>query len=104
MSVYRLIPAAAPDDPNWDRAFDQGEVVVRAGSAGEARAIAAIAEAAAALGREPELTTQVGHSALMDDKLYAVREEDIGQYPAEGPSEVLSAAFRFPTGYTMHDD
>jgi hypothetical protein len=104
MSIYRLVPIAAPGDPNWDRALNQGEVVVRAGSAGEARAVAAIAEAAAAVGREPELTTQVGHSALMDDKLYAVREEEIGQYPAEGPPEVLSAAFRFPEGYTMHDD
>lgn len=104
MPIYRLIPAAAPDDSNWDRAINQGEVVVRASAPGEARAVAAIAEAAAATGRPPELTTQVTASALLDEKLYAVREEEIGQYPAHGPNEVLSADFHFPDGYIVHED
>lgn len=104
MPLYRLVPIAAPDDSNWDRAINQGEVVVRARSSGEARAIAAIAEAAAATGTTPELTTQVTASALLDEKLYAVREEGAGTYPIEGPDEVLSASFHFPRGYSMHDD
>ena len=43
MPIYRLLPSAPPDDPNWDRALNQGEVVVRAASSGAARAMAALA-------------------------------------------------------------
>jgi hypothetical protein len=104
MPIFRLIPVADPTDGNWDRALNQGEIVVRAASSGEARAIAAIAEASAATGVRPELTTQVQASALMDEKLYAVREEQIGQYPAHGPSVLLSGSFHFPDGYISHED
>ena len=34
MPVYRLVPIAAADDPNWDRAVNHGEIVVRAASSG----------------------------------------------------------------------
>jgi len=33
LALYRLVPTARPDDSNWDRAPNRGEVVVRARSA-----------------------------------------------------------------------
>src|SRR5690606_5831772 len=104
MPLYRLVPIAAPDDPNWDRALNQGEVVVRARSSGEARAIAALAEAEAAAGEPALATTQVRASAFMDDKLYAVRDEPNGQWPEEGEPGVVDAAFAFPPDYVAMDD
>jgi hypothetical protein len=101
MPVYRLIPAADAADSNWDRAINQGEVVVRANSTGEARALAALAEAQAA--GAAVASTQVSASALMDDKLYTVREEPPGQWP-EGADGVLEAKWRFTRGYVPADD
>jgi hypothetical protein len=45
MTIYRLVPSAPADDPNWGLAINHGEVVVRAHTTGEARAIAALEEA-----------------------------------------------------------
>jgi hypothetical protein len=102
MPIYRLLPSAPPDDPNWDRALNQGEVVVRAASSGEARAMAALEEARAAVGAIPNSTTQVRASAFRDEKLYTVREDDSGEFPAAGPVQVLRANFRFPEDYVGH--
>ena len=44
LRLYRLVPVAAPDDPNWDSAPNHGEVLVRAYSAADARIVAAEAE------------------------------------------------------------
>jgi hypothetical protein len=66
--IYRLIPGAPLDDHNWRRAAHQGELVVRARSSGEARAIAARAEARAAGVRQPS-TGQVLASAVADPVL-----------------------------------
>ena len=99
MAIYRLVPIADADDPNWDRAINHGEIVVRAVATGEARAIAALAEAEAATGRTPLATTQVRASAFMDEKLYAVRQAPFDAWPAEGPSEVLAGSFQFPDDY-----
>lgn len=94
--IYRLVPVARPDDPNWDRALNQGEVVVRAVSAGDARAIAAYGEAAALTLKAPKGTTAVSASALRDVKLYSVVEDDSGEFPAEGPRQLLRAMFQIP--------
>ena len=99
MPVYRLVPVADADDPNWDRAVNHGEIVVRAASSGEARAIAALAEAEAAAGTPPLATTQVRASAFMDEKLYAVRDAPFDAWPAEGPPEVLAGSFQIPDDY-----
>jgi|SRR5690606_28086568 len=99
MPVYRLVPIADADDPNWDRAINQGEIVVRAASSGEARAIAALAEAEAATGAPPLATTQVRASALMDEKLYAVRDAPFDAWPGDGPPQVLAGSFHFPDDY-----
>jgi hypothetical protein len=99
MSVYRLVPIARSDDPNWDRAINQGEIVVRATSSGEARAIAALEEARAAVSHIPKSTTQVTASALRDPLLYGVIDDASGEFPASGPIKVLRGNFQFPGGY-----
>ena len=104
MPLYRLVPIAAPDDTNWDRALNQGEVVVRARSSGEARAIAALEEAEAAAGEPALATTQVRASAFMDDKLYGVEDETGGAWPADGEPGVVDGAFTFPPDYVPADD
>jgi hypothetical protein len=87
LSLYRLIPIAGPDDTNWDRAPNRGEVVVRARSSGDARVVAAQAETED--GRAGIFTTAVSASAFLDEKLYAVRDEASGRYPIDGPREVV---------------
>ena len=104
LHVYRLVPVAHPDDPNWKRAVSQGEVVVRARSSGDARVVASHAEAAAITLREPQSTTQVEASALRDPKLYHVVQDDSGRYPAEGPRGVLEAMFQVPDDYILSSD
>lgn len=102
--LFRLVPTARPDDPNWGRAACQGEVVVRARSAGEARALAAQAEARA-LGFASGSTTQVIASAFRDPRLYGVRREPEDSHAAAGPPGVLHARFVSPAaGLVMHDD
>lgn len=44
LKIYRLSPLAEPDDPNWQNASYQGEVVVAARSSGDARIVASEAE------------------------------------------------------------
>jgi hypothetical protein len=87
LAIYRLVPIARPDDPNWDRAPNRGEVVVRARSSGDARVVAAQAETEA--GKQGLFTTEVTASAFLDEKLYTVRDEPEGRYPPIGPRIVL---------------
>lgn len=87
LALYRLIPIAYPDDPNWDRAPNRGEVVVRAKSSGDARVVAAQAETEE--GAAGIFTTAVRASAFMDEKLYHVRDEPAGRHPLAGPRMVL---------------
>ena len=101
--IYRLIPGAPLDDHNWRRAAHQGELVVRARSSGEARAIAAQAEARAAGVTQPT-TGQVMASAFEDPVLYFTRLDDRGTFPDEGPIGVLSGSFQVPTGWLAHVD
>ena len=99
MAIYRLVPAAPPDDPGWELSLNQGEVVVRARSSGEARALAALAEASHRTNAVPLSTTQVIASAFRDEKLYTVHEDVSGVYPEAGPDDVLSADFHFPADF-----
>lgn len=100
MPIFVLKPSAPPNDPSWDRAFNQGEVVVRATSTGEARALAALEEMAAVTGEFPKTTTQVVASAFRDPLLYTVVEDTSGEFPAAGPVQVLRGNFRFPSKET----
>jgi hypothetical protein len=74
LSLYRLVPTAAPNDSNWDNAPSHGEVVVCAESAADARIVAA--------GREldfmdidaapAEDVTTTNASAFRNERLYSV--------------------------------
>ncbi|MDE1152540.1 MAG: hypothetical protein PW788_08395 [Micavibrio sp.] len=44
LHIYRLVPTAATDDPNWDLAPCQGEIKVVARTSGDARVVAAAYE------------------------------------------------------------
>lgn len=87
LALYRLVPTARPEDPNWGRAPNRGEVVVRAKSSGDARVVAAQAETEE--GKAGLFTTEVKASAFLDDKLYTVRDEPPGRYRVNGPRIVL---------------
>lgn len=96
LSLYRLVPIAAANDPRWDMATYQGEVVVRAYSAADARIVAADAEVdyrdlQAAPG---DGTTTDMASAFRDDKLYTVVDEEPGENAAEGPREIVAGEIR----------
>lgn len=96
LSLYRLLPIAAGNDPRWDMATFQGEVVVRARSAADARLVAADAEADF---REVQAAPGDGKttgmaSAFRNDKLYTVVDEEPGAHPAQGPREVVAGEIR----------
>lgn len=91
LNLYRLIPIALDNDPRWDMATNQGEVVVRAYSPADARVVAEEAEI-----DFMDVDALPGHgnstkmaSAFRDDKLYTVVDEPPGQYSREGPREVV---------------
>lgn len=95
LSLYRLIPQASDDDPNWDRAPSHGEVLVCARSPADARVVAAEAEgdflqtnAAPGDGTSTRMA-----SAFRDDKLYKVIEEEGAGSAERG---VVSGDFSFP--------
>lgn len=76
LNVYRLVPIAAPADPRWQNALNQGEVLVAARSSGDARVVAAgceldFMEVDAA---PSEGVSTVDASAFRDEKLYTVIE------------------------------
>lgn len=76
LNIYRLEPIAAPEDPHWGNAPNQGTVVVAARTAGDARIVAAgkeldFMEVDAA---PAEDVTTSNASAFRDDKLYTVIE------------------------------
>ncbi|WP_407863375.1 hypothetical protein [Phyllobacterium phragmitis] len=91
LKIFRLVPIAEPNDPRWDNSPYQGEVVVRARSAADARLVASGAEKdfleidAALI---DDASTRMW-SAFREDKLYTVIEDESGSFPAQGPREVL---------------
>ena len=93
-AIYRLEPVAQKGDPNWDRAPNQGVVLVRADSPADARIVAAEAELdfPAADAKPGDGTTTRFASAFRDDKLYRVVEDESGGHSAEGPREVVEGS------------
>ena len=96
LHIYRLVPAADRSDPRWDLAPYQGEVVVRARSAADARLVAAGAEL-----DFPEADAMPGDgvktdfaSAFRDDKLYHVVEDRSGTFSDEGEPGVVAGTLR----------
>lgn len=92
LKLYRLVPVAAVNDPNWENADYQGEVVVRAFSAADARVVAAQAELdfteIDALPAEGNSTRNA--SAFRNERLYTVVEMSERQgLAADGPRGVV---------------
>jgi hypothetical protein len=92
LKVYRLVPIAAADDPNWQNSPSQGEVVVRARTPGDARLVASQAEldftdidASPAEGNSTEMA-----STFRNEKLYTVIEEGSGRFSPEGPRGIVA--------------
>lgn len=96
LNLYRLLPLAEPNDPRWDMATFQGEVLVRARSPADARLVAAEAETdfrdVPALPGDGNSTDMA--SAFRDDKLYTVREADEPDVPRRGKREIVSGTVR----------
>lgn len=96
LKLYRLVPVASATDTNWDIAPNQGEVVVRARSSGDARVVAAEAELdymeVDALPGDGNSTTS--SSAFRNEKLYTVVDESDPAYPVDGPREVVAGTVR----------
>ena len=96
LKLYRLVPIASPTDTNWHLAPNQGEVVVRARSSGDARVVAAEAELdyleIDALPGDGNSTTS--SSAFRNEKLYTVVDEVDPAYPIEGPRGVVAGTVR----------
>lgn len=86
--VYKLLPVRP--GAHWGLVPDRGEVVVRARSSGEARAIAARAEAEV-VAKERQTAGRVSASAFPNPALYTVRLESKSEFPANGEPAVLTA-------------
>ncbi|MCF3642351.1 hypothetical protein LXM94_20480 [Rhizobium sp. TRM95111] len=99
LHIYRLIPTAATDDPNWGNAPNQGEVVVRALTPGDARVVAAAAELdfteIDALPADGNSTTS--DSAFRNERLYSVVQDDACGHALHGPRAVLDGTVRVDT-------
>ncbi|MCO5731741.1 hypothetical protein [Rhizobium sp. SSA_523] len=99
LKIYRLVPTAPLDDPQWMDRPPQGEVVVRARTTGDARLVAMAAELdyteIDALPAEGNSTDMA--SAFRSEKLYTVIEDGTGRFSAEGPREVVSGTVRIDT-------
>lgn len=78
LNVYRLVPIAEAHDPRWDNSPYQGEVLVAARTAGDARIVAAERELDfMEVDSAPAEGVTTGHaSAFRSDKLYTVVEVD----------------------------
>ncbi|WP_252192759.1 hypothetical protein [Rhizobium sp. CSW-27] len=91
MKIYRLVPNAPAEDPQWMDRPPQGEVVVRARTTGDARLVATEAEVdytdTDALPAEGNSTDMA--SAFRSEKLYTVIEDMSGRFPSDGPRGVL---------------
>jgi hypothetical protein len=91
VTLWKLEPKARPDDPRWQDYPIWRQVIVRASTAAEARALAAELEVT------PEGTSgneSISHgSRLADEKMYScvqIDPEDVGS-PPEGEAGVLSS-------------
>ena len=78
LNVYRLVPIAAATDTNWQNAPSQGEVIVAARTAGDARIVATDSEEAAASRTERALA-----GVREARQIYKAQGIDLGLDPAE---------------------
>jgi glucose/arabinose dehydrogenase len=99
LKIYRLVPNAPLDDPQWMHRPPQGEIVVRARTSGDARLVASEAEldfmeidASPAEGNSTAMA-----SAFRSEKLYTVIEDASGRFSADGPRQVVDGTVRIDT-------
>ncbi len=99
LKIFRLVPTAASDDPNWQNSPSHGEVIVRALTAGDARIVASEAEldfteidAAPAEGNSTKEA-----SAFRNDKLYSVVADTSGRFSSDGERGVVGGRVRIDT-------
>lgn len=88
-AIYRLAPIAHATDPNFDLAQFHGDVTVRARSSGDARLVAAEAEAAFAKQDPSMITTEFSASAFLNAHLYGVSQVTAAGYDPEGERQLL---------------
>ncbi|MDO9418487.1 hypothetical protein [Pararhizobium sp.] len=81
LGIYKLVPIAAPDDPNWNNAPGYGEVIVAARTTGDARIVASSHELDfMEIDAAPAEGVTTSHaSAFRSEKLYTVIEMDRGR-------------------------
>lgn len=97
MPIFRLYPLAEPQASNWDIAQNQGEVVVRAKSSGDARLVAAEAEVELARRHdENDDVNSIRASAFTDEKLYGVQQITDSGLDPEGERGLLAGELRLP--------
>lgn len=98
LQIYRLIPQAPPDDPNWRNSPSQGEVVVRARSSGDARVVAQEAEGdfTDMEAKPAEGVSTTNGSAFGNEKLYTVILDENSVHDTSGPRGVVEGAITSP--------
>ena len=81
LKIFRLVPTAAADDPRWQGATSQGEVLVCARTSGDARIVAAANELDfMEIDSAPAGDVTTTHASMFrDDKLYTVIQEGDGR-------------------------
>ncbi|MFP5076680.1 hypothetical protein ACLE20_05185 [Rhizobium sp. YIM 134829] len=91
LRLYRQVPVARAEDPRWDKAENQGEILVRAESPADARLVASEAEldfteidAKPAEGTDTRMA-----SVFRDEKLYTVIEVEEAGHAETGPRGVV---------------
>lgn len=93
LTLWRLIPAAAPEDPHWQGRRAWREVIVRAESAAQARLIAAGLERQP--GRPPVGNESLDErSGFLDEKLYWAVPLEADEAAAEGADGGVPAILR----------
>ncbi|WP_454747764.1 hypothetical protein [Ciceribacter selenitireducens] len=98
LNIYRLVPLAEPDDPNWQNSPYQGEVLVRARTTGDARVVAMEAEGdfLQSDAKPAEGVSTTNGSAFTDEKLYTVVREENSRHTRHGPRGVLEGKIADP--------
>jgi len=91
MKIFRLLPHRA--GAHWGHSQNHGEVIVRARSSGEARFVAAHAEAALAH-LAGERWFEMAASAFRNPLLYRVIRDATGRYEQAGAAQVVSGLAR----------
>lgn len=100
MNIYRLIPYRS--GPHWGLQENRGEAIVRARSTGEARAIAALAEAEA-VAPAGKARVYAARSAFLDPVLYTVRLHGDGDFGQDGEAGVLDTSLHGPSEVDRDD-